>query len=781
MPTSHAELRTGSPANILSSPSTLHADTGKQQQQRANGNGNNNYGGNAGTGGDSNTLHGTQSSATYGSNGQNQPETSSLGNGYQHSASGSGVSGPSSGYGSGINSFGASVAFSDYPIGPSTGSGQQTYAHSSSNSNSNSNNNNYDSSNRHHSQYEQQQQAGSVLSQAENYTNQKLRQAKKTIIPIVVQVEHAIMENNGAGLVNNYNNQQQQQQQQPRGNKYSGGRGYRQLGGKRGNRNNEGYRNAANGLYGSSSNEILNLGGSDAQYINAANAQDINKITAAINAENAASAAAALAQADMAFGRGAPAYIPSQGGRGNQQQQQAGPGQQRPHSQYLQSAASALLANTHPVIQAAASGGLASVSKLGAKLGEMIALPSMQVPGSISSIGSALPSALSSLTSQMGVQLNQAVQQVAKEHPTAHAFARQVAQHAGLNLANFNNLSPQQQALFSQQQQQQQQQVSNGNQQQQPQASASNQHAQSLSPQAQLQNLRLSIGQNLQTAAAQLIGVHTKSNAQSAASLLSSPLAALYPQSMNAALKQLSGAASGMQMSGSALSPFAQLASGANLPNEPQHAQPSSLVPVQQQQQQQQLGNNNNIQAALMQQFQSGNQHQLGDSHQAGQSAASSAQSSLLSSLETQSAGSAGKPGKSSLRSKFLSFFQPPKFISNLLSWNDRADERADQGELSSVEPATSGKQAEKSDKLEEKLQQKPLVAAARQNETVKAAAAKNESSVPETTSSTRAAPVALTTSNATTLVDKTTKAEATATSLAPALNPSSSAPKKAN
>lgn len=671
------------------------------------------------------------------------------------------------------------MAFSDYPTGPSTGLGQQTYAHSSSNSNSNSNNNNYDSSNRHHSQYEQQQQQqqGGAMSPAESYTNQKLRQAKKTIIPIVVQVEHAIMENNGAGLANNYNNQQPQQPQQQRGNKYSGGRGYRQLGGKRGNRQNEGYRNAANGLYGASSNEILNLGGSDAQYINAANAQDINKITAAINAENAASAAAALAQADMAFGRGAPAYIPSQGGRGNQQQ--AGPGQQRPHSQYLQSAASALLANTHPVIQAAASGGLASVSKLGAKLGEMIALPSMQVPGSISSIGSALPSALSSLTSQMGVQLNQAVQQVAKEHPTAHAFARQVAQHAGLNLPNFNNLSPQQQAMFSQQQQQ----VSNGNQQQQPQASASSQHAQSLSPQAQLQNLRLSIGQNLQTAAAQLIGVHTKSNAQSAASLLSSPLAALYPQSMNAALKQLSGAASGMQMSGSALSPFAQLASGAISPNDPQHAQSSSLVPVQQQQQQQQQQqlSNNNLQAALMQQFQSANQQQLGDSQQSGPSAASSAQSSLLSSLETQSAGSAGKPGKSSLRSKFLSFFQPPKFISNLLSWNDRADERADQGELSNVEPATSGQQVEKSDRLEDKSQQKLLVAAAKQNETLKAAASRNESSVPEMTSSTKPAPVALTTSNATTLADKTTKVEATATSLAPVTNPSSSAPKKTN
>lgn len=683
------------------------------------------------------------------------------------------------------------------------------YAHSSSNSNNNNlnlNNNNYDSnSNHHHHSHsdQQQQQSGNALSQADSYTSQKLRQAKKTIIPIVVQVEHAIMENNGAALNANYNANQQQQQQQPqpqRGNKYSGGRGNRQLGGKRANRynnkqannNNEGYRN--NGLFGASSNEILNLGGSDAQYINAANAQDINKITAAINAENAASAAAALAQADMAFGGGVPAYIPNQqGGRGgNQQVAGMGNQQQRPQSQYasnLQSAASALLANTHPVIQAAASGGLASVSKLGAKLGEMIALPSMQVPSSISSIGSALPSALSSITNQVGAQLNQAVQQAAKEHPAAHAFARQVAQQAGLNLPNFNSLQQQQQqASFSQHQQQQQHgsnsnNNNNNNQQQQQQMSASNQHVQSLSPQAQLQNLKLSIGQNLQTAAAQLMGVHQKANAQSAASLLSNPLAALYPQSMNAALKQLSGAA-GMQMSGSALSPFASLASNANSLIDQQqqhlHAQSSSLVPVQQQQQLNNLGN----QQAGSQHQQLQNQQFGGDPHQSASSSISSAQSSLLSSLESSPASSATKqPGKSSLKSKFLSFFQPPKFISNLLSWNDRADERKDQGELSNIDATDTVKLAADNKADNSKTSNdKQVIMPGKQDESVQkvSVVGKNESSFPEQTSSTKPAtqPVALGTTSNVTFVE-TTKAELTATSLAPALNTSSTAPKK--
>lgn len=515
------------------------------------------------------------------------------------------------------------------------------------------------SSNNHplsHSAPDQQQAA-------EQYAGSKLRQAKKTIIPIVVQVEHAILENNAmaaAAAAQNYAAKGQQQHQG--GNRYGAGqRGHRQVsaGKMRGQ-----YRGAKSqsSLFGSATNESPMMGGAPnhdhmgAQYLNAANAQDINQITAQINAENAASAAAALAQADMAFGNGSPAYL------GTNQHHQHAMQHQRPmqgarpspYAAGLQSAASALLANTHPVIQAAASGGLASVSKLGAKLGEMIALPSMQVPNSIS----ALPSALSSITSQMGVQMNQAIQQVAKEHPTAHAFARQVAQHAGIQLPNFvGSPSGMQQSSNQQQQQQQQQQMS---------VAASNQQPQQqLSPQAQLQNLKLSIGQNLQTAAAQLIGVHQKANAQSAASLLSNPLAALYPPSVNAALKQLSG---GLVGGSAGAGSNQQQASGIDI----HHAQSSSLVPVQQQlssgQQQQQ-------------------QQQLFNQQQQAQLASSASQvdatgAMLTAASEQASARPAGKP---TLKSKFLSFFQPPKFISNLLSWNDRADARNDQGAMTSA------------------------------------------------------------------------------------------------
>lgn len=636
---------TGSPASMLSSGSS-NSDSAKQVQAG------NYHGGNSGIHGDVAISHGTSSSGSYGASGQSHSEASSSANSSPGSGSGYAGFGPSSGYGSGISTFGASVAFSDYPTGQSTASGQPTYGAqsqqhstksigSSSSSNSNSN-------------YNHQQSQ----SPAELYANQKLRQAKKTIIPIVVQVEHAILENNGAALANNHQ-QQQHQQQQGRGNKYGGARSLRQLAGGKRNRNKQHSNGYGNNQvpYGAATNEIginheMNMGNS--QYINAANAQDINQITAAINAENAASAAAALAQADMAFGNGSPAYIP---GLNNQPRQPNGGHQAnvRPGSGYanaMQTAASALLAN--PVIQAAASGGLASVSKLGAKLGEFIALPSMQMPSTIQ----ALPSALSSITNQMSAQLNQAVQQVAKEHPSAHAFARQVAQHAGIQLPTFNSANNLQQG----QQQQNGQQAEQGNNFQQ-QVSASNQHSQSISPQAQLQNLKLSIGQNLQTAASQLIGINQKVNAQSAASLLANPLSALYPPSVNAALKQLSagiiGQASGVSQAVNGNSN--NNLGSQNSAHDSHHAQSSSIVPVQQQ-----------LNSAQQQQLQ-----QLSQQLAAASDLHSATSQAFAGSSDSWSA---NKPTKSTLKSKFLSFFQPPKFVSNLLSWNDRADDRNDQG-----------------------------------------------------------------------------------------------------
>lgn len=328
------------------------------------------------------------------------------------------------------------------------------------------------------------------------------------------------------------------------------------------------------------------------------------------------------------------------------------------YAQGLQSAASALLANTHPVIQAAASGGLASVSKLGAKLGEMIALPSMAVPNTISS----LPSALSTIGNQMGLQLNQAVQQVAKEHPTAHAFARQVAQQAGINLPNFQQSiqpgSQQQPQGFINHQQNSN--VINGNNKQQfQQTAASNQYSQSVSPQAQLQNLKLSIGQNLQTAAAQLVGAHNKANiAQSAATMLANPLSALYPQPVSAALKQLSSLNQSPVQS-----PSVGYAPNTLSQMDQHHAQSSSIVPVQQQL---------NGQPGQQQQPES----------QASQFVSNGFISNLNGGEQQVAQASAAKPQKASLKSKFLSFFQPPKFISNFLSWNDRADARSDDASI---------------------------------------------------------------------------------------------------
>lgn len=621
---------------MLSSPSSDSSRAGYAKQS---------LGGAAGTAGDSGSLAGISPSNSYGSNGHNQPGAGSSGSGYPASGSAYAGSGLSSGFGSGINSFGASVAFSDYPTG--SGHQQATYAATQQTLQPPAS-----SSNSH--QYSQPaEQHGSSVDvnlPASGYANQKLRQAKKTIIPIVVQVEHAILENNGQAALANYNQQ--------RANKYSGARGHRQLGGgaKRGRGSNKSpYKQGQQVPYGSASNE-LGMGES-AQYINAANAHDINQITAAINAENAANAAAALAQADMAFGQGSPAYM------GNQHGQQAGRYQQqqhqsqssplsRPMQQYasgLQTAASALLANSHPVLQAAASGGLASVSKLGAKLGEMMALPSMQVPNAISSIGASLPSAFSSITNQVGVQLNQAVQQVAKEHPAAHAYVRQVAQQAGIQLPNLGQQQQQQQAQHNMA------------------AAASNQHQQQqpapLSAQSQLQNLKLSIGQNLQTAAASLMGVGQKANAQSAAQMLASPLAVLYPASVNAALKQLTATGNGQP---------AQNSAAFNGQQDPDHAQSSSLVPTSVQQPA--FGNPNNNGESMV--FNPHGQHSMQQAQQQQAGPDSISQAFLGASGEMKQSVAGKSP--SSLKSKFLSFFQPPKFISNLLSWNDRADERND-------------------------------------------------------------------------------------------------------
>jgi len=650
---------------MLSSPSMANADNSidsGSNGKRAN----NKYGGGSiGTNGDAGLSSGTGSSGSYGSGGLGQQDSGLSGSAYQHSGSAFGGSALSSGYGSGTNTFGASAAFSDYPIGQSTGSGPQMYAAQQQQQHSSSNNNNSTSNyNTHHLSPSNLDQS------ADSYGGHKLRQAKKTIIPIVVQVEHAILENN-APPMGAY-------QQSLRANKNALNR---QPGrGKRGRhtKSHDGYRNSQP-PFGAATNDLpMELQAPGAQYINAANVQDINQITAAINAENAANAAAALAQADMAFGGGAPAYVGNAQGSSRHPNQQQHFHNARPHSQYasgLQSAASALLANTHPMLQAAASGGLASVSKLGAKLGEMIALPSMQVPNPISTIGASLPSALSSITSQVGVQLNQAVQQVAKEHPTAHAFARQVAQQAGLHLPNFSP-GPNQNGPMSMHQQQQhqgQQQGFEGNMQQ---MAASNQHQQSsLSPQAQLQNLKLSIGQNLQTAAAQLIGAHQKANAQSAASLLANPLAALYPQSMNAALKQMSAGPSA----------FGQ-GMGQQSGSDQHYAQSSSVMSIQPQ-----LG-------ALQQQ-----QQQPGQGPTNQQAASSDPQSfGSQSALVGESSSSGKQVGKSTLKSKFLSFFQPPKFISNLLSWNDRADDRNDQGVAADVTESKAQESSPKEKKADE-------------------------------------------------------------------------------
>lgn len=493
--------------------------------------------------------------------------------------------------------------------------------------------------------------------------NQRLKQAKKTIIPIVVQVEHAILESANAAA--------QAYQQQQRGNKYGAGRSHRQLAdAKRARYNKDNGQQQAyrpNGghssqLYGAATNDIAHFGdlAQGAQFINAANSHDINQITAQINAENAASAAAALAQADMAFGpspAGQYAGAHLQPGRPGPHRPQAAPSAGAQYAAGLQSAASALLANTHPVIQAAASGGLASVSKLGAKLGEIIALPSMQVPSSISSIGASLPSAFSSLTNQVG----QAVQQVAKEHPTAHAFARQVAQQAGIQLPSFVEQTPGAAG-----------QAHPGAGQQQLVAASSQQPQSQLAP--QLQNLRLNIGQNIQTAAAQLMGVHQKANQVVG---LQSSLLGANQMALNAALKQLSaispaaaqlaGQLAGVQP-GQSQQQQSQtaLANPQQLNNAMEHhlAASSSIVPVQQQLNQ------------FLQQQQAFNQLA------SGQQQAAAGETAGVVPADSAS----GKPGKSSsFKSKFLSFFQPPKFISSLLSWNDRADERQDQGAMSEL------------------------------------------------------------------------------------------------
>lgn len=543
---------------------------------------------------------------------------------------------------------------------------------------------------------------------------------------------------------------------------------------------------------------LLGSPSTPAQFVNAANVQDINKITAAINAENAASAAAALAQADMAFGEGVPAYMMNP----MQQQQQHRPQHQgssagplsRPMSQYasgLQTAASALLANTHPMIQAAASNGIGSVSKLGAKLGEMISLPSMQVPNVMNSLSSSLPVALSSWSTQVAGGLNQAVQQVAKEHPSASAFARQIAQQAGIQLpqlgqqqhqgasasllssagseqqhSSSHQLSPSSAASLIAQQTMNS--LRNGNRLVNPlsqmQAAASQMMAASSSllpsqmvpgPQSSLQQLRFSLGQNLQTAAAQFMAASQKSNAQSAASLLASPLSSLYPASVNAALKQLS---IGQMSAGNPQQQAAGL-------QESQHAQGSSLVPVQsspdQPPHQMVAASSSNGSPLFMAQLMGANKQQfapvadpssyamlsaaapadgssqgatgdLGSSlaaafssqltgakiplgfaslisspspssssssgsasssmnqavgqQQQQQQTSSSSAAPILSTTASASSGSSNSgtsssvsPNKpSSFKSKFLSFFQPPKFISNLLSWNDRVGQRQD-------------------------------------------------------------------------------------------------------
>lgn len=751
-----------------------------------------------------NSLQGSSYELSQGHSGR-----SLSGNSSPNLSQGYAGSGLSSGFGNGQSSFGASVAFSDYP----SGSAAQPIHH----------------------QPQQQHQAHQSNSNA-NYQSQadnglKLKQAKKTIIPIVVQVEHGILENNslnGYGLRNQQPAKQQnlntQQQQSNSYRPFAGLKRGRQINNQNkqqayGQTKGQSMKGQASSMqnqysqqnqvapYSSASNNneislnsLLGTPTSGAQFVNAANAQDINKITAAINAENAANAAAALAQADMAFGDGVPAYIMS--GQNNhhnhnnmQHQSSNHQHNNRPSgaassalAQYasgLQSAASSLLAQTHPMIQAAASNGIGSVSKLGAKLGEIMSMPSMQVPQVVNQLSSQIPVALSTWSTQVGAGLNQAVQQVAKEHPTAHAFARQIAQQAGLQLPQSSNSN------INQHQHQQQQQHHSDNQQQQQQSSASSpisslaasligqQQApssgpiqqvlgnaaaslipqQALSslrnvnrlvaplsyqnlqaaasqmmtsgssflpsqmvpgPQSSLSQLRSSLGANLQTAAAQFMAASQKTNAQSAATLLQSPLSSLYPASVNAALKQLSGSSSNAQQQQQHQQPM-----------DSQHAQSSSLVPVQsspdspiqshlinnspfilaqhQQQSQQQSQNQeqsspselsglasvlqNHITSALN----SGNKQlvqqatglssllssAMAASHQQQQqvqpNVAQGSSPAVSSSASINPAKSSASTGaSSSFKTKFFSYFQPPKFISNLLSWNDRAGERHD-------------------------------------------------------------------------------------------------------
>lgn len=672
-------------------------------------NSNANPGGKSGINGDAGYSSQTSSGASSGANGPSQSDATSGANGYQGSASGYANSAQSSGYGNGINSFGASVAFTDFPTG--SGQGPAIYGQHQQHqqlASSNSNNNNILQSN-----------------QADQYAQQKLKQAKKTIIPIVVQVEHAILENNDLygrqrqPFQANGANKYPQQQQLPL-RPFDGLKKAKQVGkvaesyGPRNNNNNNnlgvkgGNSNNNNNNqvpFGSSSNEIglsalLGNANPGAQYLNAANAQDINQITAAINAENAASAAAALAQADMAFGNGSPAFtIPQSAGSHQHRPQQRPNSAMSQYASGLQSAASALLANTHPVIQAAASNGLGTVSKLGAKLGEMMAIPSMQVPSVINQLSSSLPSALSSISTQVGAQLNQAVQQVAKEHPTAHAFARQVAQQAGLNLGPLSAMAQQQ---HNHQQQQQHQAMNSGSQpsslqQMASQMLASASHLSSgfiPGPESQqvknLKDLKLSVEKNIQTA--QQMAAAGQFN-----QLWSNPfLSSLYP----AALKQfsgglLAGAGAGAGDATASQNGPANHANSGPINMDP-HAQSSSIVPVVQgdsqfngspmlglsKQQQQQLFSDQLQMAALMAGSGSGS-----DITGAKQGASAAAAAANL----------AGPTKSSTFKSKFRSFFQPPKFISNLLNWNDRADERNDQA--SPITTSTTAKADEGDDK----------------------------------------------------------------------------------
>ena len=687
---------------------------------------------------------GTGSSTSFGTEPQGHSGASYSANNFPNSMRDSAASGASSGYGSGPTTSGASTPFSDYPRGHSQASSNNNNIYHQHQFNSPSQAHfgqtqatmvsvgaGGSGGSHEHSQQQQQQQQQQPL---DGYsTAARLKQAKKTIIPIVVQVEHAVLENGG----------HQQQQSANKANKYastSGGRSYRQLGGKRGFRGHK--ENKGSQIYGAATNEVAHFGDipPGAQFVNAANMHDINQITAQINAENAASAAAALAQADASFGPGMPPIYGNamgagkmrpQHGNGNHHQHHH---QQQHHSsgagaQYLQSAASALLANTHPVIQAAASGGIASVSKLGAKLGEIMALPSMQVPNSIAQIGSSLPSALSSLTNTMGSQLAQSVQQVAKEHPVASSFARQIAHQAGIQL-------PQQ--LFANGPQQQQQlsgsggggggggsnaHASNPQHHNQVQAASSNQQLQqaAMSSPMALQNLKLSIGQNLQSAAAQLMGVNQKANsfAQTAGLLngvggtagqvaaLSaalkqfssvSPVAAQLANQLAGVSQSMSAAASSTQAQAVAAPPsMGALGSGGVAPLSAPIVAGQPLRPGAASQLVEQFisaaAANAPIQipANIQQQMLS---HILQQQQVAVGAGSPGDSAALEPATGSASSGPGAKPAKAGFKSKFMSFFQPPKFISNLLSWNDRADERNDEGFVESAADSASGKNA---------------------------------------------------------------------------------------